>query len=578
MQLAIDNNIVSLRTNYIHRDKCAAIPGGRWSPARRMWEYLLTPATASRILQTFRYDMNEDDRKKLDNIASRLVMAQTIKSEMIDLLKPTSATEPWHHQLISYNMAVQLFGLRHPLGMQLPDFGGGAMLALDMGCGKSKCAVDIICNHKDQLKKVLIVCPHSVINVWAGTETRKGQFDIHATPEQRQGIVLVGLGHQGHSLEKKTKKAKLAAEVAETQKKQLVVVINYESAWRDPFAAWAKAQNFDLVVGDELHRIKAAGGKASKFFASLSHHSRCHLGLTGTPLPHSPLDVYGQYRFLDPGIFGVSYSKFRSDYANMGGFQGHQVINYKNLDMLQQKMYLIAHRVMADDVFDLPEFLSSFREFDLSPEEQRLYSDMDSEFMTEVQGNIVTADNALVKLLRLQQITSGVLDGMHVGDSKRNVLADTLEDIPKDEPVVVFARFTPDLEAVRQICEEQGRSYSELSGTSHELEIWQNGKTDVLGVQIQSGKEGVDFTRARYNIYYSLGFSLGDYNQSKKRSKRPGQRRNGFYVHLIARNSVDVKVMKALEQREKDVNQVLYLDDQIVKDVLNQYKEEAKKA
>lgn len=574
MQITINDNIAAVRTHYVNKDKCAAIPGGKWAPSRRMWEYLLTPAAASSILQTFGNQIPETDKAVLSNWANRIVMGMAAKSETIDMIMPTSNTTPWHHQLVTYNMAIRLLGLRNEYGMVMDDFGGGAMIALDMGCGKSYVAVNIVTNHPKQLKTTLITCPQSAIKVWTGSDAIPGQFDRHSTPEQRKNLIICDLDKKTWSNEKKTRHANLLYEQAKATRKQFVVVINYESLWREPFASWAKKINFDLVAGDELHRIKSAGGKASKFFARLAHSSRCRIGLTGTPLPHSPLDIYGQYRFLDPGIFGVSYSKFRSDYAVMGGFQGHQVLNYKNLDDLQAKMYLIAHRVMADDVFDLPEFVDSYREFDLSPEEQRLYKEMDQEFCAEVQGNMITADNALVKLLRLQQITSGVLDGIPVGESKKSVLADVMEDIAVDEPVVIFARFTPDLQAVRDVCATQGRRYVELSGHANELEVWQRGDADVLGVQIQSGKEGVDFTRARYNIYYSLGFSLGDYNQSKKRTKRPGQKRAGFYIHLVASKSVDVKVIKALASREKTVNTVLFQDGDLVKDVLKQYKEE----
>jgi len=178
-----------------------------------------------------------------------------------------------------------------------------------------------------------------------------------------------------------------------------------------------------------------------------------------------------------------------------------------------------------------------------------------------VANGEVTAANALVKLLRLQEITSGYLDAQPIGDSKKKLLADVLEDFDPREPLVIFARFTNDLRAIKEVAESQGRTYAELSGHANELSQWQIGNKDVLGVQIKSGREGVDFTRARYSIYYSLGFSLGDYEQSIKRLDRPGQVREGMYIHLLAKNTVDFKVMEALEKRQE-----------VVSSVLNQYK------
>lgn len=426
-------------------------------------------------------------------------------------------------------------------------------------CGKSKVAVDLIANYPGIFKKVLVVCPASVIDVWAGNEDRKGQFEIHCPDDVFKKMTIHPV--KGLSVEKKTKAAETARFVALSQGRQFIAVINYESAWREPFATWAKDVGFDLVVLDECHRIKSPGGKASKYFGQLARTTRFRLGLTGTPLPHSPLDIYGQYRFLDPGIFGTSFSKFRGEYAVMGGFQGHQILNYRNTDTLHNKMFLIAHRVMSKDVFDLPKFQSEVRTCELSPAERKVYQEMDINFCAQVANGEVTAANALVKLLRLQEITSGYLDAQPIGDSKKKLLADVLEDFDQREPLVIFARFTNDLRAIKEVAESQGRTYAELSGHANELSQWQIGNKDVLGVQIKSGREGVDFTRARYSIYYSLGFSLGDYEQSIKRLDRPGQVREGMYIHLLVKNTVDFKVMEALEKRQE-----------VVSSVLNQYK------
>lgn len=552
-----NDGYVHIQTHYDQKDKCTSIPGGRWNPKNKSWEYHLTPATASSICQAFNGSIDKEDKTILRTISDRLVMAQTIKEGKTQLQVPTTNFQPWNHQLISYNMTKELFGFNDGA----PQFGAGAMIALDMGLGKSKVAIDLISNHSQFFKTVLVVCPASVINVWAGNEDRQGQIELHSFPDNFQKMLVYAA--KGVNITTKTNKAEFARRDAEQMGKQFICVINYESAWREPFATWAKDVGFDLVVLDEIHRIKSPGGKASKYFGQLAKTVRYRVGLTGTPLPHSPLDIYGQYRFLDPGIFGTSFTKFRGDYAVMGGFQQHQVVAYRNHDQLHNKMFLIAHRMMSKDVFDLPNFQSVMRTCELSGEERRIYKQMDELFCVEMKDEVVTAANALVKLLRLQEITSGYLDGQPIGDSKKKLLADVLEDFETKEPVVIFARFTKDLHAIKEVVESQGRKYGELSGHANDLSQWQIGNSDVLGVQIKSGREGVDFTRARYSIYYSLGFSLGDYEQSIKRLDRPGQLREGMYIHLLAENSVDFKVMDALEKRQE-----------VIASVLQQYKKE----
>jgi SNF2 family DNA or RNA helicase len=97
----------------------------------------------------------------------------------------------------------------------------------------------------------------------------------------------------------------------------------------------------------------------------------------------------------------------------------------------------------------------------------------------------------------------------------------------------------------------------ELSGKRNELRRWQDGEAQVLAVQIDAGAEGVDLTRARYSIFYSVGYSLGRYDQAKKRTHRPGQMKPVTHIHLVARGTVDVKIMRALEKRADIVNAIL---------------------
>jgi SNF2 family DNA or RNA helicase len=198
----------------------------------------------------------------------------------------------------------------------------------------------------------------------------------------------------------------------------------------------------------------------------------------------------------------------------------------------------------------------------LGAEARRAYRSLQRNLMAELDAGEVTVANALVKLLRLQQITGGYIrtdDGLDVqiDSAKMNLLRDVLEDIDPHEPVIVFCRFHKDLEAVNRVADETGRRSLELSGRMDELKQWQAGEAPVLAVQIDSGGVGVDLTRARYSVYYSLGFSLGSYEQSLARIHRPGQTRPVEYIHLIAQDTVDEQVMVALARRADVVNSVL---------------------
>jgi SNF2 family DNA or RNA helicase len=448
-------------------------------------------------------------------------------------------TTPWRHQREAVTFVQELCrrGKR------------GAMIAAAMGTGKSGMTVYLCSEEGFQL--ILILCPLRVVQVWGP------QFKAHSTVP----FMVVPLDDSFASVRAKQVEAERQIRLAKARAVPVVVVINYDSAWRAPFAEWALRRKWDLVVADEIHRLKAPGGKASRYLARLAKAARFRLGLSGTPMPHSPLDVYGYFRFLDPSVFGWSFQRFRQHYAVMGGFQNHQVVAYANLDELNRRFYSITF-ACGKDVLDLPPEVHITYTCQLGAEARRAYRSLERDLIAEVQAGEVTAANALVKLLRLQQITGGHIrtdEGrdVQIDSAKMNLLRDVFEDIAPDEPLVVFCRFHKDLEAVSRVADETGRRSLELSGRMDDLKRWQAGEAPVLAVQIDSGGVGIDLTRARYSIYYSLGFSLGSYEQSLARIHRPGQTRPVEYIHLLAEGTVDEKVMAALSQRANVVNAVL---------------------
>jgi SNF2 family DNA or RNA helicase len=457
------------------------------------------------------------------------------------VIEPSTAlrTTPWRHQREAVAFVRELY--RH--GKR------GAMIATTMGTGKSAMTVYLCAEEKFQ--SILILCPLRVVQVW------KPQFAVHSTVP----FLVVPLDDSFASVRAKKDEAERKIQLAKARGVPVVVVINYDSAWRTPFAEFAFQQKWDLIVADEIHRCKAPGGKASRFLARLGQTTRFRLGLSGTPMPHSPLDVYAYFRFIDSSIFGWSYHRFRQHYAVMGGYQNYQVVTYTNLDELNRKFYSVTF-ACGKDVLELPPEVHVTYTCQLGPEARKVYRSLERDLIAEVQSGEITAANALVKLLRLQQITGGYIrtdDGedVQIDSAKMNLLRDVLEDIAPDEPVVVFCRFHRNLDAVNRVADETGRRSLELSGRIDELRRWQAGEAPVLAVQIDSGGVGVDLTRARYSIYYSLGFSLGCYEQSLARIHRPGQTRPVEYIHLIVEDTVDEKVMTALAQRADVVNTVL---------------------
>ena len=126
-----------------------------------------------------------------------------------------------------------------------------------------------------------------------------------------------------------------------------------------------------------------------------------------------------------------------------------------------------------------------------------------------------------------------------------------------NEPIVIFFRFTNELLNIKELIEKSGRTVGIMSGNTNDLKIWQNGKIDVLCIQLQKGGVGIDLTRSHYTIYYSKGYNPLDYKQSLARTLRPGQLHNVIYYHIIVQKTIDEIIEKALESKDRNVNYVL---------------------
>lgn len=337
---------------------------------------------------------------------------------------------------------------------------------------------------------------------------------------------------------------------------QKVKVYNIETTTGNYFA--------DGILVHNCHHLKAPGSKQSLFFAKLHKKAKRRLGLTGTPLHDGPLDIYGQARFLVPEVFGTSFANFRSRYARMGGYGGYQVLGYQNLEEFYEKYRSFTYTVGPDEALpDLPPILFERRTCSLNRDEMRVYSSLEHDLMAQVKDGTVSVNNALTKLIKLQQVTSGYVrddDGTDhfVGDSKKKLLADVLSDLPKDEPVVVFCRFTHDLQAVHEVAKADGRQSFELSGARKELQEWTRSEGGaVIAVQLRSGGEGIPMYKSRYVVDYSLSFSLGEYNQTRSRLQRPEQRRQVISIALVAEGTVDEQIYRALKRKENVVKSIM---------------------
>lgn len=549
-----DGDRIVFISEFRERDLAKSIAGYKWDSEGKVWTYPLNGFVIDAMREGGIPD--DDFEPALLQLTSGTREAQAAKSRY-DLPDHPSATESWMHQRQTYEFLKNL---------------KGGFLFLDMGTGKSKVAVDLIVNRRH--RRTLIVCTKKGTGVWPR------EFRKHADPEAKLVITPLVKGTARDKADV-VRRLTAAGRPHPLSDEQLVFVVTYQSLWREPLASALVEMRPDCVVWDECHRIKAPGGKASMFSARLGEMAEWRLGLTGTPEPHGPRDVYAQYRAVEPAIFGTNVRAFDRRYCEYGGYEGRQIVGYNNLDELHDKMYSVAIRFMAEDVLDLPETQDVEYTFDLSPEARRVYDQLEDTYVAELgseneagERDVVATNNVLTKLLRLQQITCGFVPVptgtfdendnpeyrmVYTDTGKQDLLGDVLEDLPLREPVAVACRFHQDLDNIRAVAEAQGRRYGEISGRRSDLtaDATFPDDVDVMGVQIDSGSEAVDLTRARYLIFYSKGFNYGSIMQMRRRVHRPGQGRPVVYVHLHGRATVDDDINESGAEKQDLINLTL---------------------
>lgn len=467
------------------------------------------------------------------------------------------------------------------LGTKLPQLA----LLLEQGAGKTLPMISILGYRflRGDITKALVVCPLSVAPELEMQFEEFAGYPVEVT-------VLAGL--------KSKKKAKAFSELKSSPGKLQVIIINYESVWvkgrrgrrwevHPGLLKWAP----QAIWCDESQKLKDGASNQCRALTKLGSLAKYRGIMTGTVISESPLDFFGQYKFLDPSIFGTSFSKFKNKYARLGGYRGYQVIGYQNLEDLTQKALRIAYRVKKRDCIDLPPITTQTLYAELEPEAMKLYKEMKKESLLELDGKTITAPLVITRNLKLSQITGGyityyedeVKKVRQVSKAKLAVTMDKVKDLVYNKSkVIIFAKFIPEIEGITRELDKAKIKYSTLTGKVKDrksvLKDFQHplSKTKVIVVQIATGGVGITLTAADVALYYSVDYSNINYEQSKARIDRIGQKKKMSIIHVVAKGTIDSKVIKALIEKQSVSNALLndYFEEIGGKPKMERFKQE----
>jgi SNF2 family DNA or RNA helicase len=445
---------------------------------------------------------------------------------------------PYAHQQAAFDFTCRLFGL-----LPSETHSRGVALLMEMGCGKTLTAIGIagILYQFGLVNRVLVVAPLSILGVWEEEFAGFADFPYTLT-------VL-----KGTSAKKKQMLKDVPADGLQ------VVVVNYESARiiTDDLMRF----DADLIIADEGHKIKEGRSKQSKAMHTLGDRASYKLLLTGTLITNRELDVFSEYRFLNSSVFGPSFYAFRNRYFDMVGY-GNHIPRFRKwmLDDFLQRLHSIAYRVTKAECLDLPEITEEVRTVALEPKAMKIYEELEEDSFAELKNGEVTAPNILTKLLRLSQVTGGHLtdddSGMHrISTAKLDALSDIVDSVLEEgKKVVIMARFVPELDDIEELLKKKKAGYAVIRGgvkdRAGEVSRFQNDPDcSVFLGQIAAAGLGITLTAASTMVFYSLDYSMANFDQAKARIHRVSQTENCQYIYLTAEGTVDRKILRSLRNK-----------------------------
>lgn len=455
----------------------------------------------------------------------------------------------WSHQVKMHNYAVNL----------LKKYGYCFWFA---GCATGKTLASYQVMATGNFRRTLVLTTKAaMLGAW------KKDF------EHVSGAKLLTLD-TGNSKQKSHKLRELCSlqdDAKNTEKivKPLIVVVNYESARL--IADTIESAQFDFAIADESHRLKSYNSKQSLVLAEACAKIPYKLCMTGTAWSDSPLDIYGQYRWLSPDLrrrglhastlFGHYLNDFRPRYAKLASKDNIQfVVGYKNLEELEERVSSSMVKIATEDVRDLPPYMDIIRNVRMSKSTRKYYEEIKNEGVALVDDEIALAENPFTMGMRLHQLTcgfitteSGELKELPKETAKLDELKAIVEEIG-GKPFVVFTRFRRDVQRIKTYLKHL--KLHVLTGDTNESEEFQAGSGDGIIVNISAGAEGIDLSRASKAIYYSFDYSRNMYEQSRWRVRRHNTPEPIAYYHILMEKSIDQLIYNAL-QGKGDIAQLL---------------------
>jgi len=444
---------------------------------------------------------------------------------------------------------------------------------MEMGTGKSKVLLDnaAILYDKGEINALLLIAPKGVYKNWYDSE-----IPTHLPDHVDKRIVL------WKTSDKSIKQKKLLNTLFETGSDLRILIMNVESFSSGDGSDFAykflSAHPKSMIAIDEATTIKTPTTNRTKKIIALRSMCKYRRILTGSPVTKSPLDLYSQCQFLDPWLLGYeSYTAFKARHAEtrkilVNGRHIEIVTGYRHLQELSDKVVSFSKRILKEDCLDLPAKTYVKHYVELTDEQKKLYKQMKKEAIAFLNGKMQSTATVMTQFMRLHQITCGHFtadDGtiQDLPSSRLSELMSILENI--EGKTIIWSHYTHD---VKRIIEEIKKVYGEDSvvdyfgetdtdSRSANIKKFQNDdKCRFFVGTTHTGGYGITLTAGSNMIYFSNGYDLEKRQQSEARIDRIGQTKKMTYIDIMAQDTIDERIVKALRKKVNIANAIMKED------------------
>lgn len=434
-------------------------------------------------------------------------------------------------------------------------------LFAEMGTGKSFMLINnaAMLYDKGEINAMLIVAPKGVYRNWYSSEIPKHM------PEHISYKMACW-----NASPRKAEKEEMENMLASVDDMR-ILIMNVEAFSTEKGQQFAKmflriTESFMAI--DESTTIKNHTAKRTKAIVKIGKEAVFRRIATGSPVTKSPLDLYSQCDFLGEECLNhTSFYTFQARYAvlverKMPTHTFKQVVGYRHLDELKDKLDRFAFRVTKDECLDLPDKIYLRRDVELTDEQKKAYEQMKLMALSVLSEGLVSTTNALTQLLRLHQIVCGYVkldDGQEIAlpNNRLPELMDLLAE--SSGKVIIWANYRKNIEDIKLAIqkeygmtsvatyygdtktEDRQKIVEEFSDPNSELRFFVGNPT--------TGGYGLTLVSSHTVVYYSNSFDLEKRLQSEDRAHRIGQTEKVTYIDLIATKTVDEHIVKALRNK-----------------------------